>query len=83
MTLGPQFDEEMERLNRPLRIIVSQNRRLFGWPEPSEGEIRGLTETIPTSEGKLTRTRQKIDSTLASNAGALGVMWPADLYKDW
>lgn len=83
MTLGPQFDDEMKSLNRQLRFLVSQNRRLYrlgGFAEPSEGEIRGLTETIPTAEGKLTRTRQKIDSTLASNAGALGIMWPADVY---
>jgi ABC-type transporter Mla subunit MlaD len=72
--------KELASLERPVHSLINQNRRLFGAQETDSPAVPALTQSIPTVEGKLNRVRQKIDSTLASNAGAMGVMWPADIY---
>jgi hypothetical protein len=49
-----------------VKHLITVNRQTFNQPGPSDDEVRGLGD----------RVGDKIDSTLESNFGNLGIMWP-------
>lgn len=83
---GPQFEEHM--LQQATKGLVEQNMNLHrGLMQKVGVKPQTLPDTLyselPAGQERNNRLREKIDSTLASNGSALGVMWPADLYKDY